>query len=119
VGHEFDVPWRATKLELDGVGVSSRGLFLHIELVQPRRRDPDGGRRNDAIAPLPGFSRAQYDKLALLYAAASRRAGNWLIPAFHAVLDKGFSGAHDDPQNFDINEFDASIGRLLAELRAR
>jgi hypothetical protein len=35
--------------------------------VQPRRRDPRGGPKNDAIAPTPGFTPAQYEKLALLY----------------------------------------------------
>src|SRR5215467_4804284 len=32
-------------------GPSSKGLFLHVENVQPRRRDPAGGPKNDAIAP--------------------------------------------------------------------
>ena len=33
----FDNPWRATKFELNALDKNlSRGLFLHVELVQPR-----------------------------------------------------------------------------------
>ena len=103
LGHDFRLPWRASKLERDeAAGRVAKGLFLHVELVQPRRRHPAGGPRNDALAPTPGFSRAQYRRAAELYVAASLRAGRGLIPAFHAVLDSGFPGGHDDPQNFDL-----------------
>ena len=112
LGHDFHVPWRATQLEVRRVGTRSRGLFLHIELAQPRRRDPAGPPRNDAIAPTPGFTDAQYTQAALLYAAASARRGDWLIPAFHATLDEGIAGAHDDPQHFDIARFALALERL-------
>lgn len=115
-GHDYSVPWRATKLETQAIGLPAKGIFLHNELVQPRRRDPAGGPRNDAIAPVPGFSLAQYDTLALLYAAGSLRAGQWLIPGYHAVIDAGQADAHDDPQNFDLATFDAALGRLLPQL---
>ena len=111
-GHDFGVPWRATQLETRRIGVASRGLFLHVELAQPRRRDPAGAARNDLIAPLPGFTDAQYAQMALLYAAASARRGDWLIPAFHAALDEGIAGAHDDPQHFEIARFAAALARL-------
>ena len=113
LAHDFRVPWRATQLEVRRVGTRSRGLFLHVELAQPRRRDPSGPPRNDAIAPTPSFTDAQYAQAALLYAAASARRGDWLIPAFHATLDQGIAGAHDDPQHFDIARF----ARALALLR--
>ena len=112
LGHDFSVPWRATQLETRRVGVAARGLFLHVELAQPRRRDPAGSARNDLVAPLPGFTDAQYAQLALLYAAASARRGDWLIPAFHAALDEGIAGAHDDPQHFEIARFAAALERL-------
>ena len=112
LGHDFGVPWRATQLETRRIGVASRGLFLHVELAQPRRRDPAGGPRNDLIAPLPGFTDAQYAQMALLYAAASARRGDWLIPAFHAALDEGIAGAHDDPQHFEIARFADALARL-------
>ncbi len=116
LGHDFGVPWRATKLELDrGVGAAAKGLFLHVELVQPRRRHPAGGPRNDALAPEPGFSRLQYRRAAELYVAASLRAGRGLIPAFHAVLDSGFEDGHDDPQNFDLAAWAAEIEAVLRE----
>jgi len=112
LGHDFRVPWRATQLEVRRIGPRSRGLFLHVELAQPRRRDPAGPPRNDLIAPTPGFTDAQYDRAALLYAAASARRGDWLIPAFHAALDEGIPGAHDDPQHFEIARFAAALARL-------
>lgn len=115
-GHDFSVPWRATKLETAVIGVPSKGLFLHVELLQPRRREPTGGPRNDAIAPMPGFTKEQYQKLALLYAVASGRGGVWLTPAFHAALDEGLNDGHDDPQNFDLAEFARALSALRAAL---
>ena len=116
LGHDFRVPWRATKLELGrGVGAPAKGLFLHVELVQPRRRHPAGGPRNDALAPEPGFSAVQYRRAAELYVAASLRGGRGLIPAFHAVLDSGFEDGHDDPQNFDLAAWAAEIEAVLRE----
>jgi len=61
---------------------------------------------------VPGFTDAQYAQAALLYAAASARRGDWLIPAFHAALDEGIAGAHDDPQHFDIARFALALDRL-------
>lgn len=117
LGHDFSTPWRATKLENKVVGTRSKGLFLHIELIQPRRRDPTGPVGNDAIAPKPGFTAAQYQKLALLYAAASARNGTWMIPAFHAVIDNGIAdNTHDDPQNFDLDAFSQALSTLLQAL---
>lgn len=119
LAHDLSVPWRATKFEMatnfDG---ALKGLFLHVELVQPRRRDPKYGRGNDFVAPDPGFTRPQYDALALVYAVASVRAGSWLIPAYHSVIDEGISNKHDDPQNFELASFAASLERLMAELAA-
>ena len=112
LGHDYRTPWRATQFETRRLGVAARGLFLHVEFAQPRRRDPAGPARNDLIAPLPGFTDAQYAQMALLYAAASARRGDWLIPAFHAALDEGIAGAHDDPQHFEIACFAAALARL-------
>ena len=113
-------PWinscRATKLEVRVLGEKSRGLFVHTELVQPRRHDPEGGARNDAIAPTPGFTDAQLDRLALLYVAASVQHGTWLVPAFHAAVDAGIPDAHDDPQNFDLALWAKRLDTLLHAL---
>lgn len=87
-----------------------------MELIQPRRRDPSGGANNDAFAPEPGFTAKQLDRLALLYVAASVRRGRWLLPAFHAAVDAGIPDAHDDPQNFDLGGWLASVQRLVVEL---
>jgi hypothetical protein len=116
VGHDFATPWRATRLESRFAGSAARGRFIHVELIQPRRSDPNLGQGNDAIAPLPGFSQAQYRRLAQLYVLASFRGGTWLLPGFHAVLDSGFPGGHDDPQNFDLEAFDKALGRVIGEL---
>ena len=118
--HDFAVAWRATKFEsAKNFGSALKGLFLHIELIQPRRALRGYGRRNDFLAPDPGFSQAQYESLALVYAVASRRAGFWLIPAFHSVLDEGIRNKHDDPQNFRLDVFAQSLDDLVGELRTR
>lgn len=113
VGHGFNVPWRATKLE-NKIGTPAKGLFLHVENIQPRRAHP---RQADGNAPMPGFTPIQFDRLALLYVAASVRAGKGLIPAFHAAIDQGFSDGHDDPQNFSLQDFDDALGRVLENVR--
>lgn len=116
--HDFSVPWRATKFEMatnfDG---KTKGLFLHVELIQPRKRHPKYRGNNDFLAPLPGFPPAQYDALALVYTIASLRAGSWLIPAYHSVLDEGIYDKHDDPQNFDLDAFADSLTKLLERLK--
>lgn len=113
VGHDYSEPWRATKLERI-VGPRARGLFLHNELVQPRRADPAGAAGNDLIAPEPGFSGAQYRLVAALYVLASARAGQWLIPAYHSAIDDLIPAKHDDPQNFDLNAFAAEVAKWRA-----
>ncbi len=118
LSHDFSVPWRATKFEMAAeFGTALRGLFLHIELVQPRKRSPGRGWANDFLAPDPGFSKAQYEALALVYTVASVRAGYWLIPAFHAVLDDGIYDKHDDPQNFDLSAFAESVEAIRQSVR--
>lgn len=109
--HGFDIANYASKLEKDKPTLT--GLFLHVELVQPRKSDPSGGRGNDGVAPEPGFTPAQYERLALLYIAASVRKGQWLIPAFHAVIDTGYANGHDDPQNFSLAAWSESIAQLI------
>jgi hypothetical protein len=107
-----------TKFAREALGADAKALQLHIELVQPRRRDPNaGGPNNDRIAPEPGFTAAQYRRLALLYTVASMRRGSWMIPAFHAAVDAGIPDAHDDPQNFDLDAFAKELDRLVSTLR--
>lgn len=113
---DFQTPWRATKLEVKVLKERGKGLFLHTELIQPRQSDPQGFAGNDAIAPTPGFTKAQMERLALVYAAASLRRGVWLIPAFHAAVDAGIAEAHDDPQHFDLAEWAGSLNRLLTTI---
>ena len=115
-GHDFAVPWRSTKFERAlFFGNALKGLFLHVEMIQPRRRGP-GRHANDIAAPSPGFTGAQYGQLALLYTIASVRAGEWLIPAFHAVIDGDVRGGHDDPQNFELTAFAQALEGILDRL---
>jgi hypothetical protein len=117
--HDFEIPWRETKFEraVNFAG-ALKGLFLHVELIQPRRSARSRGRRNDAQTPNPSFSAAQYDRLALLYVIASVRAGEWLVPAFHAAIDAGIRNGHDDPLGFDVDSFADSLRRLAEQLQA-
>lgn len=116
--HDFGVPWRATKFEMATNFASAlKGLFVHVELIQPRRSEPSHGWQNDFQAPTPGFSAAQYERLVLVYIVASVRAGRWLIPAFHAVIDEGIYDKHDDPQNFEFSVFDENLEKLLERPR--
>ena len=116
--HDFSMPWRATKFEMaTNFDSALKGLFVHVELVQPRRSEPSHGWLNDFQAPTPGFSAAQYERLALVYIVASVRAGHWLIPAFHAVIDEGIYDKHDDPQNFEFATFDENLEKLLERLK--
>lgn len=116
--HPFATPWRATKLEVRVLGEKGRGLFVHTELIQPRQRDPKGGAKNDALSPDPGFSDAQYERLALLYLSASLQHGTWLIPGYHAAVDAGIPDGHDDPQNFDLVLWGKKLDALLGDIGA-
>ena len=110
-------PHHGTKFARDRLRNRGKGLYLHVELVQPRRRDPQGSANNDRFAPMPGFTDVQLKRLALVYIAASVRRGEWLIPAFHASVDAGIPNAHDDPQNFDLARWASHLGTLLKSIK--
>ena len=124
---DFNTPWRSTRRESEQFcGVNKcKGLFLAVELVQPRKCQPNSGqtqcsppRKNDAKSPDPGFTKAQLDRLAVVYIAASVRRGKWLIPAFHVVLDQIVPGGHDDPQNFNLDQWSKQLNDILTEIRS-
>ncbi|HEY0426532.1 MAG TPA: hypothetical protein VGC76_01875 [Pyrinomonadaceae bacterium] len=107
-----------TKFARDILKVDAKGLQLHIELIQPRRRDvKNPNPENDLIAPFPGFTDEQYAKLALLYVCASLRRGTWLIPAYHSAIDAGIKDAHDDPQNFELEKFAKKLKKLIKSVK--
>lgn len=127
--HNFSEGWRATKFESKILGVSSRGLFLHFELVQPRVYPP-GKMGSAQKAPTPGFTDEQYKRLALSYVCASFRKGEWLIPAFHICIDekvkyfdekttKWIEDNHDDPQNFENNKFTDEVLKLVSKFNIK
>jgi hypothetical protein len=118
LAHDYSIAWRETKFEQAAeFGGALQGLFLHNELVQPRKSAPRHSSANDAQSPDPAFTQAQYDRIALLYTIASVRAGQWLIPAFHAALDGDIPDGHDDPLNFDIQSSADSLDRLVEKLQ--
>jgi hypothetical protein len=107
-----------TKFARDLLKADGKGLQIHIELIQPRRRDAKNPNpENDLIAPFPGFTEKQYVRLALLYITASVRRGTWLIPAYHSAIDAGIKDAHDDPQNFELQKFAESLKKLIKKLK--
>jgi hypothetical protein len=106
-----------TKFARDFLKTDGKALQLHVELVQPRRSDADWFEGNDAVAPEIGFTDRQYERLALLYVAASARRGSWLIPAFHCAVDAGIKDAHDDPQNFELAKFNGKIAELTRKIK--
>jgi hypothetical protein len=116
----FSAHIQTTKFEGCADADTKTGLFLGIENSQPRIGDPakpaPGAKVNDLVAPVPGFTPAQYRRLALLYVTASVRQGRWLIPAFHAVVDSRYADGHDDPQNFDMAAFSGAIKAHLDKL---
>ncbi len=118
---DYSTPWRATRTESCVLLTPSKGLFLHNELVQPRRSDPHRDAGNDGLAPsapFNAFPAAQLDRLALAYVAASVRAGRWLIPAFHASIDETMPGGHDDPRDFDLADWAERVGKIDNDLSA-
>jgi hypothetical protein len=96
---------------------AQRTTFLHIENIQPRISDRPVRFSNDAIAPEPGFTDLQLERLALVYLVASARSGKWLIPAYHSPIDLGFPDAHDDPQNFNLQTWSAKLRDLIEQIR--
>ncbi len=113
----LSTPWRATKFELNVLDEQfSKGLFIHAELIQPRKSDPIAWSNNDIIAPTPGFTSDQYKRLALIYLIASHRSGGYMVPVFHAVLDEGIKGGHDDPQHFSLAAFNDAIEQVYTEI---
>jgi hypothetical protein len=113
-GNGFGVRRTGTKFT-NALHPDTNGLFLHVELYQPRmKRRPCEEKGGAEYAPVPGFTDQQYSQLALLYIAASMRKGEWLIPAFHAVIDLGIANGHDDPQNFSLDSWNNWLLRHLA-----
>ena len=109
----FESPTPPSGTKLGRCNREPRRAFLHIENIQPRIRDRSVRFHNDAIAPEPGFSERQLERLAILYVVASARSGKWLIPAHHSPLDLGFPDRHDDLQNFDLEAWAKQVQFLI------
>lgn len=143
LGHPMPAPYRAAHVMTNRVGESimeadfsdtvvstkfeqcvdaevKKTLFIGAENIQPRLHDKrfpkKDGALNDYIAPTPGFTEKQYERLALLYVVASARHGAWLIPIFHGVLDQAYSNGHNDPQNFEMETFSKAVKVYITEM---
>jgi len=116
VTFESQTPPSGTKFGL--CNSNQKKAFLHIENIQPRIPDRSVNSSNDAIAPMPGFSDAQLERLALVYIVASARSGKWLIPAYHSPIDLGFRNRHDDPQNFDLANWATKLRGTIEAIQA-
>lgn len=102
-------------IEREKARAKRAGLFIHTELIQPRRKSKPTTFYD--LAPTPGFTNKQLDRLALLYIAASYRSNRWLLPAFHAAVDATIPDAHDDPQNFDLDYWLRSVSLLVSKAK--
>lgn len=98
-------------------GHGLKGLFIQVELIQPRIKDSRHPNLYHAVAPDPGFTVEQYDRLALLYVLASLRKGTWLIPSYHCVLDHHLPDGHDDPQNFLLDQWARQLNDLINDIK--
>jgi hypothetical protein len=114
----FESPTPPNGTKFGRCNPAQRTAFLHIENIQPRIRDRSVSFSNDAIAPEPGFTDSQLERLALVYLVASARSGKWLIPAYHSPVDLGFPDAHDDPQKFNLQTWTAKLTELIEDIRA-
>ena len=88
----------------------AKGVFLHVENVMPRQLGPACPVKDGCYGPNPTLTDAQYERLALVYIAASVRAKRWLIPAYHVNIHND----HDDPLGFDLAKWAGIIARHLA-----
>jgi hypothetical protein len=111
---DFSDTIQATKLEKKVVAKNATGNFIHIELIQPRKNRLHTAMKG-SLAPYEGFTKEQYERLALLYFSASIRKGIWLIPAFHACIDEGIYNGHDDPQHFNLLYWNKALEQILYE----
>lgn len=101
------------KIETNNRIPQSRKVLAHVENVQPRIKPSN---TFAWIAPEPGFSPRQEERLALLYVMASYRAGHWLIPAYHFNIDQGLPDGHDDPQNTDLQNWVTKISSISEQI---
>lgn len=113
---DFFTPLRSTRFEVKKVGKRSKGRFLHVALLQPVRTA-----ENEIKIPSQPFTPAQYERLAQVYLAASRRAGRWLIPVYAAELNR--KGRETvilgGPKGFSMSAWADAIRKVYRELYTR
>lgn len=107
-------PSPAIKIEQTDYSLAARKHFVHVENVQPRLKPKTTWAW---IAPKPGFSAKQEERLALAYIAASMQAGSWLVPAYHFNIDQGLPDGHDDPQSTDLPSWVKRIAAIEAAIK--
>jgi hypothetical protein len=70
------------------------GKMIHVEVDYEDKGEP---------------TKPQYAALSDLYIAACKQAGRVLTIVPHIEVDRGIKGGHNDPQNFQYNDFYALI----------
>ena len=81
--NDYRTPFRATRFEATAANARFRGLFLHHELVQPRK----GPGNTDPDSPDPGFTPAQYSGTCA--AVCDRRRAAWQLDGACVSLRAG------------------------------
>jgi hypothetical protein len=103
----------ATKIEQTNMASAWRRAFVHVENIQPRLKPAHSWAW---VAPQPGLTPAQEQRLALAYVVASFRAGRWLVPAYHFNIDQGLPDGHDDPQQMDLQSWTQRVSDLVTAI---
>ena len=117
LAHDYSIPWRETKFEQAAeFGGALQGLFLHNELVQPRKSAPATAGATMRKRPIPPSPRRNTTGWRSSTPLPAVRKGKWLVPAFHAAIDADIPNGHDDPLHFDIDSFAASLDGLAEKL---
>ena len=115
LNHDFSIPWRETKFEQAAeFGGALKGLFVHIEMIQPRRA---GERRRRRPFARSGF----HARRNMIAWRSSTRSSAYAPDAgsfrrFMPRLTPIFRNGHDDPLNFKVDSFADSLDRLIEKL---
>ncbi|MBB1248306.1 hypothetical protein [Rhizobium sp. G21] len=114
-------PMSGIKLELRRDKPGRRNIFPQRGrsscMLKTRSQDLSRRDRGRVEAPVPGLTKAQEKRLALLYFTASYQAGKWLMPAYHFNIDEGIDGVHDDPQHMDLKSWAGQVQALHALIK--
>ena len=119
---ELSQPIRAVKFEfcVSADAANKRGLFIHVENVQPRLSDPlpaaAKGRGTTRPRRRPASPARSMSACVDLH-RGEQPARRLAYPALHAPLDSAYRDGHDDPQNFSPGTFAKAVETLLGKIK--